>query len=381
MKNYIWLLIALLFLCAQIEAQTVNLSLNSNTPQYINTANNTPIKPTVSAPVQVKQTPAHMTTKGTKKEVGEGLDFLDAYFKKEIKVINDTAFNITIDTVVSKSVIIAENEAAKSKQSKVVMHPDSFDFKNTKMTVKFENGQFIAVSPQSEGKQVAKVFGVEIEDDEPDSIIFEKGILWKGEYFKPIKDTDLDDHYRKPKRVKKVHEPSYVRITERVPDTVDEFLDEYDDDIRREAKAAGIPYAIKAGQILTEASVSGKMSRMATQINNLGGIKCPSNCSLGEGHHGIYKDDTDHDKFRRFATPLMFFKYHSQFLQNNERYNRCFECGEDIECWLLRLQQSGYATHKAYDKLIASVINYYRLSESPIRYNRAATIKRLNIKF
>jgi len=162
---------------------------------------------------------------------------------------------------------------------------------------------------------------------------------------------------------------------------VEDFLDEYDDDIRREAKAAGIPYAIKAGQILTEASVSGRMSRMATQINNLGGIKCPSNCSLGEGHHGIYKDDTDHDKFRRFATPLMFFKYHNQFLQNNERYNRCFECGEDIECWLLRLQQSGYATHKSYDKLIASVINYYRLSNSPVRYNRAATIKRLTIKF
>ncbi len=393
-----WLLAALLFVCAKLSAQTViNLSLNSSKPQYVVrpavTAKQSPEQ--VSAPTttqKAKTPPNHMTTKGSK--VGEGTDFLEKFFaaEREKNKVDSNAFSISVDTTVNYDLIKAENErwrsAKTAKGTNTIVAPiDSFNkiIASQKMTVKYENGQFIAVNPQSEGKQLAeKSFGIEIEDDEPDSIIFNngKGIFWRGEYFQKASDDEIEKHYAQPKKAKKKREPSYVRITERVPNTVEEFLDEYEDDIRLAAQQAGIPYAVKCGQILTEASLRGKMSSMAKSINNLGGVKCGGGrCTLGDGHHGYFTDDRENETFRKYATPSEFLKEHNRFLQENDRYNRCFECGNDVDCWLYRLKKSGYASHKGYDYLIASVINHYRLTDRPLKYDRKQTAKRLNIKF
>lgn len=362
MKNYTnWLISALLLLCFQSFGQ-IDPSLM--------TLKNRPIQS--PAPVQQNKFQKNLQTAKCLQQQQVTKPLIT------VEKVEHNAFNYLVG---SNNELIRLDTNRKFERT-VVSSPADFDFKNSKMTIMYENGNLMAVNPQSEGKKIAEnLFGVTVQSDEPDSIIFNngKGILWRGEYFEKIPDTDLDDHYRKPQRVKKVKEPNYVRITERVPETVEEFLDEYEDDIRKSAEIAKIPFAIKCGQILTEASLRGKMSKMARQINNLGGVKCGGgNCTLGEGHHGVYKDDTDHDTFQKYATPTEFLQKHNEFLMNNrERYGRCFECGEDVECWLFRLQQSGYASHKHYDKLIASVINHYRLTQSPLRYNRAETAKRL----
>lgn len=128
-----------------------------------------------------------------------------------------------------------------------------------------------------------------------------------------------------------------------------------------------IPASITLAQGLLE-SGAGK-SNLAQRSNNHFGIKC---------HHGwrgakVYAaDDTPNDCFRKYRNVSDSYADHAQFLATGPRYQHLFKLNiTDYRGWARGLQQSGYATDRAYaNKLIKLIEDYQLYNYDNPNYNK-----------
>lgn len=397
MKNLInWLTVALIFVCLQTSKAQIDPSLLS--------MKNRPIP---NAPVAVQSTPRPVprttqevndnilsdfplsnqpTTpfkdllakkqaeKDTKSMLDKAFDEWDAIFEKEEEKrakVRENAFNIFVDTVVYREHL---RPKPTPKGQTAVVNPDTFDFKKNKMSVQYDpvTKQFIAV--KEEGQKVAETLG--IVEDTPDTLFFvdKKQFTYKGETWTKIDDSELETPQYKAPRPK--HAKPANRASVRI-ESNEQFVDLYDD-IAADGERYGVPAAITMAQGILESR--GGRSRMAVQINNLFGIKCEGGrCHKQNCPHGYFTDDRQDETFRGYPNFEASFRDHIRFLRDNSNYDKCFECGTtDIECWLYRLYRSGYATDTMYDYKLAQIINRYKLTAQPIRYDRRRVKDRLS---
>ncbi len=118
-----------------------------------------------------------------------------------------------------------------------------------------------------------------------------------------------------------------------------------------------IPASITLAQGLLESGAG--QSDLTKRSNNHFGIKCHRNWSGGR----VYaKDDTPNDCFRKYRRAEESFEDHSQFLVQGTRYRSLFRLSPtDYKGWARGLQNSGYATDKAYANKLIKLIEDYQL--------------------
>lgn len=137
-----------------------------------------------------------------------------------------------------------------------------------------------------------------------------------------------------------------------------EFINKYKFSAIWQQVLFGIPASITLAQGLIESN-SGN-STLATQANNLFGIKAYSN---PENLPVFYaNDDSLHEPFRKYASAKDSIKDHSNFLRNNPRYDSLFNDQNYIN-WANGLHAAGYATYPAYASTIISVIETNNLQK------------------
>jgi flagellum-specific peptidoglycan hydrolase FlgJ len=124
-----------------------------------------------------------------------------------------------------------------------------------------------------------------------------------------------------------------------------------------EHKRFCIPASITLAQGILE-SASGQ-SMLVKKTNNHFGIKCFGGCNNKNSY--MMADDDPTDRFIKYKSAWYSFRHHSRFLEDNKRYERCFECGDDYKCWARQLKRCGYATSKTYTKKLIKIIETYQL--------------------
>ncbi len=118
-----------------------------------------------------------------------------------------------------------------------------------------------------------------------------------------------------------------------------------------------IPASIKLAQGLLESGAG--MSDLARRSNNHFGIKCHRNWQGGRVYAA---DDLPNDCFRKYDKVADSYRDHSEFLVSGGRYQHLFNLSiTDYKGWARGLQQSGYATDKAYANKLIKMIEDYEL--------------------
>ena len=119
---------------------------------------------------------------------------------------------------------------------------------------------------------------------------------------------------------------------------------------------------ILASIILAQAILEGKAgsSKLALEANNYFGVKHYKHCKkkfMNSNFECCMLQANDHpsDRFKRYESVLESFKDHASTLKN-KRYKKCFECGDDYECWIREIVKAGYATDPQYPRKIISLI-------------------------
>lgn len=148
--------------------------------------------------------------------------------------------------------------------------------------------------------------------------------------------------------------------------TYEIYIDKYSDLAIQHMDKYGIPASIILAQGILESGAG--LSDLARRSNNHFGIKC---------HHGwkgprVYAaDDTPNDCFRSYKRVEDSYQDHSEFLVGSARYRALFDLSiNDYKGWARGLQQSGYATDRAYaNKLIKLIEDYelYRFDDKKYR--------------
>ncbi|MFA6702729.1 MAG: glucosaminidase domain-containing protein, partial [Dysgonamonadaceae bacterium] len=127
-----------------------------------------------------------------------------------------------------------------------------------------------------------------------------------------------------------------------------------------------IPASITLAQALLESGAGN--GDLAKRSNNHFGIKCHRGW---EGRSVIKADDTPNDCFRSYDRVDESYSDHAKFLVNGSRYSNLFNLPiTDYRSWARGLQNSGYATDKAYaNKLIKLIEDYelYRFDDKKYR--------------
>lgn len=118
-----------------------------------------------------------------------------------------------------------------------------------------------------------------------------------------------------------------------------------------------IPASIKLAQGLLETGAG--MSQFVKKSNNHFGIKCHKEW---KGDRVYHNDDNPNDCFRKYKKVEDSYEDHSRFLTERPRYARLFQLDtKDYKGWAKGLQQSGYATDKAYANKLIAIIELYEL--------------------
>ncbi|MBL7815016.1 MAG: glucosaminidase domain-containing protein [Saprospiraceae bacterium] len=397
-----WLLTALIALCFLTNVFAQKLATNPD-HIFVDTLGN-----------YVHYQPTKIVNKGGKIEKGiidkvidAALDGWDAIFDQDRPKVVYDAFNIGVETTYNnmntpspKESFQTVNLSLANRDIPKVDEPVPV-FEKKEMTVKFENGKFVPILPKKDtvvtGKGIVEqVFKIDVVDeDEQEDLDFFKSntfVFNKEVYHRVSKEEMETEEYKKP-RIKKV-KPQYEekveridlgeRVAEKKVKTIkkvniasnEEFIDLYED-AAMDGERYGVPYSITMAQGILESR--GGRSRLAMALNNLFGIKCSGGRCKKEGcPHGYFDDDREQETFEKHASYEASFKRHIKFFLDNDRYDKCLACGTmDIPCWLYRLQKSGYASDKMYDYKLAEIINRYKLTPKPIRYNRKEVVERL----
>ncbi len=381
-KHIKWLFTALLLLCLVV---TLPAQKHINNPDeiFLDT----------SGKYAVHYQPQNIQNKSGKIEkdlidvvVDAAIEGWDAIFEKDRPKVVYNAFNIDVDTIFKKEKPISPTLLSMKNRviPKAVEAPVPV-FEKQEMTVKYENGQFVPIASKKDsvekvGKGIVETtFKMDVVDfDEIDLDFFKSNsFVYNNEVYHRVSNEEFEsEEYKKP-RIKTSPrpkgEPKRVTITSN-----EEFVDLYDD-AALDGERYGVPYSITMAQGILESR--GGRSRLAIALNNLFGIKCNGGRCQKEGcNHGYFTDDRKDETFEHHASFEASFKRHIKFFLDNDRYNKCLSCGaNDIECWLYRLQKSGYATDKMYDYKLAEIINRYKLTSKPVRYDRKKVVERLRV--
>ena len=396
MKNDIkWLFTALLLVCLVTTASAQKLNVNKPGDILVDTLGQS----------YAYYKPYEITNKGRKAEksvvdvvVDAAIEGWDAIFEKDRPKVIYNAFDIHVDTTMTDNKTKSSVDLSLANRNIPKVAEPVPVFEKKEMTVKFENGQFVPINPAKDsvekvGKDiVVKNFKINVVDstDGIDLDFFNKNsFTYNGEVYNRVSTEELESEaYKKPRikknmPVAKSVEPS-AKSVESVKQTIkhveinsnEEFIDLYED-AALDGERYGVPYAITMAQGIIESR--GGRSRMAIALNNLFGIKCNGGrCKKSDCSHGYFDDDRADETFEKYSTVEASFRRHVKFFINNDRYDKCLECGtKDIVCWLYRLQRSGYATDRMYDYKLAEIINRYQLTDKPIRYERKKVAERL----
>ena len=148
--------------------------------------------------------------------------------------------------------------------------------------------------------------------------------------------------------------------------TYEIYIEKYSDLAIEHMERYSIPASITLAQGILESGAG--MSDLARRSNNHFGIKCHRGWS---GNRFFAAEDTPNDCFRSYARVEDSYQDHSEFLVGGSRYRNLFELSiTDYKGWARGLQQSGYATDRAYaNKLIKLIEDYelYRFDDKKYR--------------
>ena len=388
MKNDIkWLFTALLLVCLVTTASAQKLNINKPGDILVDTLGQS----------YAYYKPYEITNKGRKAEksvvdvvVDAAIEGWDAIFEKDRPKVIYNAFDIHVDTTMTdnKTKPSVDLSLANRNIPKVAEPVPVFEKKE--MTVKFENGQFVPINPAKDsvekvGKDIVEdKFKIDIVDNDNIDLEFFKNntFVYKCEVYHRVSKEELESETYKKPRIKTVvplakSAVSATKTNKHVKiNSNEEFIDLYED-TALDGERYGVPYAVTMAQGILESR--GGRSRMAIALNNLFGIKCKGGrCKKEDCPHGYFDDDREEETFERYPSYEASFKRHIKFFIDNDRYDKCLACGiKDIDCWLYRLQKSGYATDRMYDYKLAEIINRYQLTVKPIRYERKKVAERL----
>lgn len=144
------------------------------------------------------------------------------------------------------------------------------------------------------------------------------------------------------------------------------YIEKYSDLAIQHMEKYRIPASITLAQGILESGAG--LSDLARRSNNHFGIKCHREWS---GPRVFAQDDTPNDCFRSYGRVEDSYQDHSEFLVGSARYRSLFELSiTDYKGWARGLQQSGYATDRAYaNKLIKLIEDYelYRFDDKKYR--------------
>lgn len=144
------------------------------------------------------------------------------------------------------------------------------------------------------------------------------------------------------------------------------YIDDYSDLAVMHMEKYNIPASITLAQGILESGAG--MSDLAQRSNNHFGIKCHRDWRGGKVYAA---DDTPNDCFRSYSRVEDSYQDHSEFLVGSSRYSNLFKLSvTDYKGWARGLQQSGYATDRAYaNKLIKLIEDYelYRFDDKKYR--------------
>lgn len=139
--------------------------------------------------------------------------------------------------------------------------------------------------------------------------------------------------------------------------TYELYINKYSDLAIQHMDKYRIPASITLAQGILESGAG--MSELARRSNNHFGIKCHRGWS---GSSVFAPDDTSNDCFRSYSRVEDSYQDHSEFLVGSARYRPLFDLSvTDYKGWSRGLQQSGYATDKAYANKLIKLIEDYEL--------------------
>jgi flagellum-specific peptidoglycan hydrolase FlgJ len=394
MKNHTkWLFAALLLLCLFADLSAQNHMIPKPKPTFTAASNQQNIK---NKSGKVELSPVDIKKDIIDVVVDAAIDGWDAIFEKDRPKVVNNAFNIGVDVTYGNHK--PESTINLSLANRPIPTPSVPEpmpvFEQKEMTVQFENGQFVPISSKKDsvmqvGKGIVEsTFKMDVVDAEEIDLEFfnSKSFVYNSEIYKKLTKEELEsEEYKKPRiktpkpvvTSKSVTLPAIpikqVKITSN-----EQFVDVYDE-VALDGERYGVPYAITMAQGILESR--GGRSRMALALNNLFGIKCNGGrCQKSECKHGYFDDDRKDETFERYPNFEASFKRHVKFFLDNDRYDKCLSCGtKDLECWLYRLQRSGYATDKMYDYKLAEIINRYKLTSNPIHYDRKKAVENMRL--
>lgn len=146
----------------------------------------------------------------------------------------------------------------------------------------------------------------------------------------------------------------------------EDYIEKYSDLAVEHMNKYKIPSSITLAQGLLESGAG--MSDLSKRSNNHFGIKCHRNWQGGKVYAA---DDTPNDCFRKYSRVEDSYVDHSEFLAYGSRYKVLFDLSlTDYKGWARGLQQTGYATDRAYaNKLIKLIEDYelYRFDDKKYR--------------
>ncbi|NDV95515.1 LysM peptidoglycan-binding domain-containing protein [Dysgonomonas sp. 521] len=150
-----------------------------------------------------------------------------------------------------------------------------------------------------------------------------------------------------------------------------DYIDTYKEIAIDHMKKYQIPASITLAQGLLE-SGAGK-STLTQNSNNHFGIKCHNDWTGEKVYHA---DDKPDDCFRKYKKAEDSFDDHSRFLVDKPRYKNLFSLKiTDYRGWAKGLQQSGYATDKAYANKLIKLIEDYELYQHDKKGNIKNTVE------
>mgnify|MGYP003527552239 FL=1 len=148
-----------------------------------------------------------------------------------------------------------------------------------------------------------------------------------------------------------------VGVKELIPVSSIDYIEKYSNIAIGEMKKFGIPASISLAQGLIESRAG--TSKLALKANNHFGMKCFSrNCR--KGHCMNMTDDTHKDFFRKFSSPWVSWRAHSELISSG-RYAKLKRHGKDYRAWAYGLKSAGYATDRTYAEKLIGIIERYDL--------------------
>jgi hypothetical protein len=143
------------------------------------------------------------------------------------------------------------------------------------------------------------------------------------------------------------------------PEIIRKYIDTYKDIAILEMQRTGVPASITLAQGIHETSAG--TSDLVLKSNNHFGIKCKANWT---GESVSHDDDARGECFRKYPSPDISYRDHSDFLKNGQRYASLFTLDPtDYAGWANGLKAAGYATNPKYPVILIKLIEDYQLQD------------------